>query len=329
MKTSVISRLPCFAALAAVLAFAAGGTHAQPRQKIDIVVFGAPSLGAFLPPVIKNRKLDEANGLEITFHERTPDAYATQFNGGEFQVGGSAALLTVGLADVRGMKVGYLFNLFDFWGAVVTGKPEIKTLADLQGKQLAAARVTTNYVMFEWFASRQKVDLAKIAVINTATPGLLGYALADRADAVQLWEPAYSILMAKQPTLRTLDLDMANQWRAFAGGDKIPYLGVAAHLHWVEKNKALVPALYRAYQQAAEWVAANPAAAARLVAPKSEGQDLAAVEQLIKDNSRLGMNVRSAGVLRREIEAVYRAGQSIGYLPKPPSAASIYAERLE
>jgi ABC-type nitrate/sulfonate/bicarbonate transport system substrate-binding protein len=122
---------------------------------------------------------------------------------------------------------------------------------------------------------------------------------------------------------------MAKQWRAFAGGDKIPYLGVAAHLDWIEKNKAAVPALYRAYQQAAEWVSANPAAAARLVAPKAEGQDLAAVETLIKDNSRLGMNVSSAGVLRKEIEAVYRAGQSIGYLPKAPSAASIYAERLE
>ena len=329
MKTSALSRLPHLAVLAAVLVLAAGAAHAQQRQKIDIVVFGAPSLGAFLPPVIKSRKLDEANGLEITFHERTPDAYATQFNGGEFQVGGSAALLTIGLADVRGMKVGYLFNLFDFWGAVVTGKPEIKTLADLQGKQLAAARVTTNFVMFEWFAGRQKVDLSKIAVINTATPGLLGYALADRADAVQLWEPAYSMLMAKKPSLRTLDLDMANQWRAFAGGDKIPYLGVAAHLDWIAKNKAMVPALYRAYQQAAEWVSANPAAAAKLVAPKAEGQDLAAVEMLIKDNSRLGMNVSPAGVLRKEIEAVYRAGQSIGYLPKAPSAASIYAERIE
>ena len=329
MKASALSCLPRLAVLATFVVLAAGAAHAQQRQKIDVVVFGAPSLGAFLPPVIKSRKFDEVNGLEITFHERTPDAYAAQFNGGEFQVGGSAALLTIGLADVRGMKVGYLFNLFDFWGAVVTGKPEIKTLADLQGKQLAAARVTTNFVMFEWFASRQKVDLSKISVVNTATPGLLGYALADRADAVQLWEPAYSILMAKKPSLRTLDLDMANQWRAFAGGDKIPYLGVAAHLDWIAKNKAMVPALYRTYRQAAEWVSANPAAAAKLVSPKAEGQDLAAVEQLIKDNSRLGMNVSSAGVLRKEIEAVYRAGQSIGYLPKAPSAASIYAERLE
>ena len=79
------------------------------------------------------------HGLDIEFVERPPDAYTTQFNSGEFKVGGSAAVLTVGLADARGVKVKYLFNLFDFWGTVVTSRPEVKTVKDLEGKQLAAA----------------------------------------------------------------------------------------------------------------------------------------------------------------------------------------------
>src|SRR4051812_10522227 len=143
---------------------------AQKLDKVTIVIFGAPSLGAFLPPVIKARKLDEANGLDINFQERTPDAYATQFNSGEFKVGGSAAMLTVGLADTRGIKVKYLFNLFDFWGTIVTSRPAIQSLKDLEGKQLAAARATTNYVMFEFFAKKLGVDVSKISVVNTATP---------------------------------------------------------------------------------------------------------------------------------------------------------------
>src|SRR6266481_5932473 len=118
---------------------AAQDLQKQDLQKLSIVVFGSPSLGAFLPPVIKAQKLDEKNGLSITFEERTPDAYAVQFNSGEFELGGSAALLTVGLADIRGVKVSYLFNLFDYWGAVVTQRPGIGSLADLGGKQLAAA----------------------------------------------------------------------------------------------------------------------------------------------------------------------------------------------
>ena len=62
--------------------------------KVTIAVFGPPSLGSFLPPVIKANKLDAAHGLDITFVERPPDAYVTQFNSGEFQVGGSAAMST-------------------------------------------------------------------------------------------------------------------------------------------------------------------------------------------------------------------------------------------
>src|SRR5262245_33152143 len=125
-------------------------------DKISIVVFGPPSLGAFLQPVIKEFKLDEANGLAIDFAERTPDAYAAQFNSGEFQVGGSAAVLTVGLADARGVKVAYLFNLFDYWGAVVTSRADVKTLKDLEGKDLAAARGTTNYTKIGRASGRER-----------------------------------------------------------------------------------------------------------------------------------------------------------------------------
>ena len=75
----------------------------------------------------------------------------------------------------------FKFNLFDLWGAVVTSRPEVKTLKDLEGKQLAAARATTNFVMFEFFAKQMGVDKSKIQVVNTAPPGLVGYALADQA----------------------------------------------------------------------------------------------------------------------------------------------------
>src|SRR5512136_814402 len=192
-------------ALALAMVIAPAPAAAQVPAKVTIVIFGFPSLGAFMPPVIKAKKLDAAHGLDIDFVERPPDAYTTQFNSGEFKVGGSAAVLTVGLADARGVKVKYLFNLFDFWGAVVTSRPDVKNVKDLEGRQLAAASSTTNFVMFEFFAKKLGMDPAKVQVINTAPPGLVGYALADRADAIQLWEPAYTLLKAKKPSIQTLD----------------------------------------------------------------------------------------------------------------------------
>ncbi|WP_051356678.1 ABC transporter substrate-binding protein [Azorhizobium doebereinerae] len=317
-------RISGFAAAVAAALSAVVPAKAQALDKLTIVVFGAPSLGAFLPPVIKAQKLDEKNGLAITFDERTPDAYTAQFNSGEYQLGGSAALLTVGLADLRGVKVTYLFNLFDYWGAVITSRPEIKVLRDLEGKDLAAAKGTTNYVMFDWFARQQGVDTAKISVVNTATPGLVGYALADRASAVQLWEPAYTALLAKKPTIRTLDLKIAESWKKVTGSTNIPYLGVAAHTDWVAKNKPLIPKLYAAYKAAAEWVVANPDAAAKLIAPKGTADDQKAVADIVRSNDRLGLNVRWAADVRKEIGAVYAAGRTIDFLPGEPAAATIY-----
>ena len=228
---------------------------AQAPAKVTIVVFGFPSLGAFMPPVIKAKHFDTAHGLDIEFVERPPDAYTTQFNSGEFKVGGSAAVLTVGLADARGVKVKYLFNLFDFWGTIVTSRKDIKTVKDLEGKQLAAASSTTNFVMSEFFAKKQGVDFSKIQVVNTAPPGLVGYALADRADAAQLWEPAYTLLKAKKPDIRMLDTGMAKTWKSFAGNERIPYLGVAAHDDWIAANQALIPKLYATYKEAGEYIA--------------------------------------------------------------------------
>jgi NitT/TauT family transport system substrate-binding protein len=279
--------------------------------------------------VIKAKKMDAAHGLDIDFVERPPDAYTTQFNSGEFKVGGSAAVLTVGLADARGVKVKYLFNLFDYWGTVVTSRPEVKTVKDLEGKQLAAAASTTNFVMFEFFAKKLGMDPAKVQVVNTATPGLVGYALADRADAIQLWEPAYTLLKAKKPDIRALDTAVATTWKSFAGGERIPYLGLAAHDDWIQQNQALIPKLYATYKEAGEFIAKNPEEAVALIAPKSSPEDRAALVSLIKANDRLGMSVVPAGDIAKQIDAVYKAGVDVGYFKSLPSNDTIYSKPMK
>ena len=329
LSTLLRSGLGGAAALALAAVLAPAPAIAQAPTKVTIVVFGFPSLGAFMPPVIKAKKLDEAQGLDIEFVERPPDAYTTQFNSGEFKVGGSAAVLTVGLADARGVKVKYLFNLFDFWGTIVTSRPEIKSVKDLEGKELAAAASTTNFIMSSFFAKQMGADVAKMKVVNTATPGLVGYALADRADAIQLWEPAYTLLKAKKPDVRILDTNMSKTWKAFAGGDRIPYLGIAAHTDWIEANQAVVPKLYAAYKAAGEYIAKNPEESAKLIAPKSTPEDQAALVSLIKANDRLGMSVVGANEVRKQIEAVYKAGIDVGYLKTQPSNDTIYNKPLK
>jgi len=330
------------ALFACAVAAAQAMTAASPAQALDkltIVVFGPPSLGAFLPPIIKAQKFDEKNGLSIDFQQRPPTAYTSQFNSGEFQVGGSAALLTVGLADLRGVKVTYLFNLFDYWGTVVSSRTDVKSLKDLEGKDLAAAKATTNFRMFEWLAKQQGVDVGKIKVLNTAPPGLVGYALADRAAAVQLWEPAYTILKSKKPSIHSIDLKINQSWKKATGGTNIPYLGVAVHTEWANKNAHLIPKLYAAYKAAAAWVTAHPdeagkfAGAVRQNLPLMKARFLSAREFLNaqpsvdpEKNAAIGYCFGGSVVLEMAIEGVDLAGVasfhgSLGGLSTPAKGA--------
>jgi NitT/TauT family transport system substrate-binding protein len=211
---------------------------------------------------------------------------------------------------------------------VVTSRPEIKTLKELEGKQLAGARATTNYVMFEFFAKKLGVDVSKIQVVNTATPGLVGYALANRADAVQIWEPAYTLLLAKKPDIRTLDMGIEKTWKEFAGGSRIPYLGVGAHSDWAEQNPALVAKLYATYKAAAEWIAKNPDEAAPLLAPGASAEDVKSMAALVRSNERLAMSLVPANDVRKEIEAVYKAGIDVGYFTSMPSSETVYGKPI-
>ena len=316
---------------AALLASAISNpAEAQTLTKLDVLVFSPPSLSAFLPPIIKAQKFDQAKGLDLSFPERTPDAYTTQFNSGEFQVGGAGTLMLIGNADTRGIKVRYLFNLYDYWGAVVTSRDSVKTIKDLEGKEIAAARGTTNYQMFEFFAKQQGVDVSKFKVVNTATAGLVSYAIADRADAIQLWEPAYTLLKSKKPTVRALDLGIEKVWKDFAkASSRIPYLGVAAHAEWADAHPDLVKKLYATYKAAADWTLKHPDEAAPLMFPKSTPADQKAIASLIHANDRLGVSLAGATEIRKEIEAVFKAGVALGYLSKMPSNAAVYDKPVQ
>jgi ABC-type nitrate/sulfonate/bicarbonate transport system substrate-binding protein len=290
---------------------------------INIVSFQAPSLGAFLPAVIEANGLDKKHGINMKITYATTDNYNTEFAAGHYDVGVSAALLSEALRTERGVGVTYLFNLFDFWGTVVTSNPAVKTLADLQGKTLAAASATTNYAMFQWFAKQENVDLTKIKVENQSTPGLSTMALTGRTDAVELWEPAYSTLVAKKPDIRTINLDMA-KWQAKFGTGDIPYLGVAAQLDWAQAHPDLVQKMYDTYKEAAEWTTANPEEAGKIIAATIPSGNPAVITDLIKSNDRLQMHVVPASQVQSGIKAVFEAGLDSGYLKKEPPQSVIY-----
>jgi NitT/TauT family transport system substrate-binding protein len=308
---------------------AANKSEKEELPVINMVTFKPPSLGAFLTPIIEDQELDKKNGIDVQFTERPPSAYNTEFASGQYKVGGSAALLSEGLRMNRGVKVSYLFNVFDYWGTVVTADENIQTVKDLEGKNMAAAKSTTNYAMFQYFAQKAGADLSKINVLNAAPAALVTYAEADRADAVQMWQPAHSVLINNSPgKFHEMDFGL-DKWEEYTGTQNKPYLGIAAHQDWIKAHKELIPKLYKTYLDAANWVRENPAESADLIASKIPGGKAKVIQGLIENDDLLGMNIKPAAQMEESIKAVFKAGLESNYFEEMPDDSVIYQESLE
>ena len=81
--------------------------------------------------------------------------------------------------------------------------------------------------------------------------------------------------------------------------------------------------MQRVYEDAAEWSLANPEEAAQILADSMDGADVEALTELLSDNTRLGLNVRSASVITEGIEAVFQAGVEIDYFDEAPDLTLI------
>ena len=108
--------------------------------------------------------------------------------------------------------------------------------------------------------------------------------------------------------MRTLDLQIGEKWTAFAGSRNIPYLGVAAHIDWIEKNRDSGAEAVRDLQGGGRMDREEPGRGREADHAEGPAEDQKAVADLIRSNERLGLNVRWAADLRKEIEAVYAAG---------------------
>ena len=49
---------------------------------------------------------------------------------------------------------------------------------------------------------------------------------------------------------------------------------------------------------------------------------------LIRSNQRLAMSLAAANDIRKEIEAVYKAGIDVGYFPALPSGETVYGKPI-
>jgi NitT/TauT family transport system substrate-binding protein len=299
-----------------------GITQAAEPREVEIGAFTPPSLGAFLPPVITEAKTDLKNGIKIKWTLKPTQAYNMGYFSGEFKIGASGALLSDAARRVKGHNTVFLFNTFNYFGTVLSNDPAIKTLKDLEGRKLAAAGVTTNYALFRYFAKKEGVNLDKVDIQSAGISALLTYLTARRVDAAQLWEPAVSQIMTEQPG-KYYPIYYHRLLKKYAGIDVLPYLGVDAHEDWIKANPDLVQKIYEAFKDAEKWIWAHPDKAAKIIGEKCK-IPIAAIQDLLNNNDRLGLNVVPAQKVEKEIFKVFAMSKWEGYIKTLPDKGIIY-----
>jgi NitT/TauT family transport system substrate-binding protein len=295
---------------------------------IRVSAFNAPSLGSYIPPIIRARGLDRANGFTLEMAYKPSDTYQVDFASGQDQVGGSSTFISEARRVSQGVEVICLFTVFDYFAALITSNPQIKTFKDLEGRQLAADTPTTLWAMGQWFLTKSGTDLSKVKVISQGAPAMVVSIQAGRADAVFVSEPTYSVIMRgpNAGQLRSVVADNA-LWKQLTGLPTLPLLGVSVHKSWLARNPAQAQALYNAYKQAADWASANPPEAAKIIAEATK-LNPAPLEDALR-SGRLGLRVQPAINGKDAILAALQLAREGKQVEQVPSADTFFYAGLK
>ncbi|GAA1272592.1 ABC transporter substrate-binding protein [Arthrobacter pascens] len=332
MQLSIRKSLAAVSVLAALSLTACAGASSGAASKregglaqIDVAVLEAPSLTSFYAPVIKSQEFDRKNGLDLKFTPKSATTLRTEVANGSVQVSAGATVLTdVALLNQQGSNVRYLFNAFDWWGTVVTPTgSDINSLKDFDGKKIVGALSTTNYAMFKITAGLAGNDVGSFQENSAEPAGLVAAAKSGREKAVQLWEPAHTVLTSGNSNFRSIDL--VKEFKAATDTHVIPYVGVAVQAKWLENNGDLVQPLYDTFKDAAAYVAEHPDEAAKLIA-EDTGIGVDVLKSLLTSD-RFGMSVYPAKDAANELNIILNAAAKYGVLKSAPDLDGLLAEQ--
>lgn len=323
--SSVLSRRRLLEAMAGLAGLAVLPARAAALDRLT--VWGMPaSPSVVLARAVASGALGSLVGEAHFDIWRTPDQMRAGVVSGDFQLFAAPSYTAANLrnrgAGVRLVNVLTWGLLYVFAGPGVA----IKEIADLRGKHLLlgakndAPDLVTRLVL-RWAGLDPDKDLTLTYAGTSAE--VVPLFLAGKADAAILPEPAASAaeIKAKQAGIAiTRAVDVTDVYAAHTGQSAgIPQAGLAVTDRFLDAHPDVVAALHAASVEAAGWVAAEPDAAAGLIA---DGLKLPA--PIIKASlPRFRLKVASAAEARADLETYFTNLMTLspdivaGRLPEP------------
>jgi len=274
-----------FAASLLMLPLFSAGAKAETLPELSITVFAAPSQSVWIPALIQHLGLDKKNGFKLNVTQKPSNVAYTDFATGKDPFCYCAAIPAVSRFKQQGANIALLWNVFNFESDIVLKDPEIKTLADLQGKTLLTDTISGGWALSKWFFEQQSLDLKKLTVKSSSVRGAAFLAELElgRVDAL-LVNPIEGAAAVQQGNGKFHTIPVFNQalWKKVSGTDFVPQVTTGVSTEWLAKaeNQDIVRRFYAANKEAAAFIAAHPQEAAKLVA-KDAKLDVPSMERVL------------------------------------------------
>jgi NitT/TauT family transport system substrate-binding protein len=179
-------------------------------------------------------------------------------------IGGSLDMLATGAVlsnfPARGQGKAFLMNNIEYATAQLWVRDDIKSLADLKGKQISTTTGTTAHVFLDRALRSAKLDPAKdVQIVNQRMTEAVTSFISGAVPAVALWVPFDSVIRQKVTNARKLiDASAFFPEAAIMGG-------WAARNDWYDKNQAVVHKVIAAWAETNTLITSKPDEAAEIL----------------------------------------------------------------
>jgi ABC-type nitrate/sulfonate/bicarbonate transport system substrate-binding protein len=314
--------------LATACAFAFAWTTAslaQQRPKISVSSLTLPVFNPIVWNIMKARGFDAKHGFELDIKAYPSiSAFYAAFSTGETEalIGGPTIFQKLYQEGVPLRIFGTGFTLSDL--VIFARDPNIKSLADLKGKQLAADMGGSQFQVVKIYANAKGIELGKdITVVNANFAVARAQLEADRVEAALVIEPLASIILKQNPSWKVI-FNGAEGWKEITGQDGweiVPAMRTDA----IQRIPAGPKMLLAALQDVANVLHKETDAADKIAVDTVKlppGILKAAV-----DSKRLHMIVEPAWepATRKSIEDMMERAVKAGFYQKMPDDKIIYA----
>ena len=251
-------RLLIQTAAAASLGAACVGAFAQAKTKVKVGYLHTPAvdghifigqqMGAFAKHGLELELIQFTTGLELF----------------QAMIGGSLDVLATGAVvsnfPARGQGKVFLMNNIEYATAQLWVRDDIKTIADLKGKQISTTTGTTAHVFLDRALRSGKLDPAKdVQLVNQRMTEAVTSFISGAVPAVALWVPFDTVIKQKMPGARKLvDASAFFPEAAIMGG-------WAARNDYYDKNRAVIGKLVAAWSEANVQITGKPDASAEML----------------------------------------------------------------